>query len=61
LLCVPQGMEPPMPEAWHLVPETELELGHTVQCQQCRRVFLVARDQAETVESLNSSLLGHAE
>ena len=37
---------PREPEA--LIAEQELELGHTVQCLNCRRVFLVARDQAET-------------
>ena len=40
---------PAMAAVWQLVPESELELGHTVQCLSCRRTLLVARDQAEFV------------
>ena len=45
------GELPTNASVWHLVPEPELEAGHTVQCLSCRRVFLVARDQAESVDA----------
>jgi hypothetical protein len=55
LIATPPGMAPELGrEVWHLVPEAELELGHTVQCLSCKRVFLVARDQAESIDTLGS-------
>ena len=47
---MPCGVIPPGPAVWHLVPEHELELAHTVQCLQCRITFAVDRDQAESAE-----------
>ena len=52
LVVMPAGSVPPGAAVWHLVPEQELDLGHTVQCLECRRVFLVARDQAESADNL---------
>ena len=43
----PVGLDESMPRTeWWIVPEVELEVGHTVQCTSCNRVFLVARDEA---------------
>jgi hypothetical protein len=51
LISTNAGELPTNASVWHLVPEPELEAGHTVQCLSCRRVFLVARDQAESVDA----------
>ena len=46
-IATPAGVPPESEAVWHRVPESELEAGHTVQCLNCRCVFLVARDQAD--------------
>jgi len=48
LMCMPHRQEPTDRYNWDLVPESEIELGHTVQCQPCGSVFVIARDQAVT-------------
>ena len=45
------GELPTNASVWHLVPESELEAGHTVECHSCRRRFTIARDQAESVDA----------
>lgn len=53
LIAVPAGIPLDNAKVWYKVPKNELELGHTAQCLSCRRVFLIARDQAECVGGLN--------
>ena len=50
LISMNAGELPTNASVWHLVPESELEAGHTVQCLSCRRRF-TARDQAESVDA----------
>ena len=53
MCCVRTYTAPPTHRPFRIASqESELELGHTVQCLACRRVFLVARDQAETPDNL---------
>ena len=56
MVLMPCGEIPRDPAVWHLVPENELELGHTVQCLQCKITFAVDRDQAESAEVLFQDL-----
>ena len=41
-----------MADVWQRVPEEQLEHGHTVQCSSCRRVILIARDQADAADGV---------
>ena len=51
LISMNAGELPTNASVWHLVPESELEAGHTVECHSCRRRFTIARDQAESVDA----------
>ena len=54
LVIMPQGhtLLPSEVPLWHLVPEHELRIGHTVQCLECKRVFDVVRDQADPLPAV---------
>lgn len=52
MVLMPCGVIPPGAAVWHLVPESELELGHTVQCLQCGITFAVDRGEAESADVL---------
>ena len=52
LIAVPHGCVPAMADVWQRVPEEQLEHGHTVQCSSCRRVILIARDQADAADGV---------
>jgi len=50
LVRVPKGAVPPQGTDWVQVPEEELEKRKTVQCTQCERVLLLARDHGAAVD-----------
>jgi hypothetical protein len=50
LVRVPKGAVPPQGTDWVQVPEEELVKRKTVQCTQCERVLLLARDHGAAVD-----------
>ena len=53
VISIPAG-HPRPGDVWPFGPEHELELNITVQCTGCMRVFLIARENAEALESTDA-------